>query len=63
MWGFRSNVARIILFLDILASKDDVATITFNHYGRAYNLIHDQPATVGHIPSQLGFAANWNMSS
>ena len=29
MWVFQSNVARIILFLDILASKADVATRTF----------------------------------
>ena len=28
MWVIRSNVARIILYLEILASKDDVATIT-----------------------------------
>ena len=41
MWVIRSNVARIILYLDILASKADVATITNNHNGRAYT-IHDQ---------------------
>ena len=43
MWVIRSNVARIILYLDILASKVVVATITLqsNHTGRAYNT-HDQ---------------------
>ena len=53
MWVFRSNVARIILFLDILSSKPVSQQEHFNHDGRAYNYIHDQRQQYALFPVSL----------
>ena len=62
MWFFSEQCSRIILFLDILASKADVAArtkvILITMVGPTISMTNGSSR-----PCQLGFAANWKMSS